>query len=272
MPELPEVETTRAGIASHLQGQRIRRLRLHRRDLRWPIPTCLPKAAHGQAVRAVVRRGKYLILQLECGNLLVHLGMSGSLRLSSTDEPLRKHDHWQMALTTGPELRYHDPRRFGALLWTASEAETHPLLAALGPEPLSEKFNAKDLYASTRRRTVPIKSHIMNAHTVVGVGNIYAAEALFAAGIHPAARAQRLSYSRIERLVAEIKRVLAEAIAAGGTTLRDYVNGHDQPGYFQQQLWVYGRGGQPCTRCGTSLKEQRIGQRASAFCPKCQRR
>jgi len=271
MPELPEVETTRAGIAPYLEGKRIKALNLHRRDLRWPISDELPSAAIGQTVSRVLRRGKYLVLQLQQGAMLLHLGMSGSLRVAQPKEPLKKHDHWQLWIDEGRELRFNDPRRFGALFFV-EEWESHSLIAKLGPEPLSDSFHGDYLWAMSRGRSVAIKTLIMDAKTVVGVGNIYAAESLFHAGIHPTLKAEKLSKARATKLVEEIKRVLAAAIEQGGTTLRDYVNGSGNPGYFQQELWVYGREGEPCKTCGSSIKQIRLGQRASCFCPACQKR
>ncbi len=271
MPELPEVETTRAGISPHIVNTRIESLRLHRRDLRWPVRPDLPGLVQGQRVAAVLRRGKFLILDLEQGALILHLGMSGSIRVTIPREQRRKHDHWEMLMVNGHVIRFNDPRRFGCLLWSAENWREHELLTGLGPEPLDVAFDAAYLHSVSRRRRVAVKALIMNSRIVVGVGNIYATEALFRAGIRPSAMAGRLSYRRCEKLVAEIKSVLSEAIESGGTTLRDYLNGQDRPGYFQQSLWVYGRGGQHCKRCGTRLKSTKLGQRATVYCHQCQK-
>ena len=270
MPELPEVETTRAGVTPFIEGKQIAEFKLRRRDLRWPISAELPEIAIGQQITAVIRRGKYLIFQLQHGALLLHLGMSGSLRVAQSEEPLKKHDHWQLFVSDGHELRFNDPRRFGALFW-APEWQAHSLIASLGPEPLSEHFDADYLWGKSRSRNVAIKTLIMDAKTVVGVGNIYAAESLFHARIHPTLPAAKLSKPQAATLVEEIQTVLAAAIQRGGTTLRDYVNGSGNPGYFQQELWVYGRAEEPCKVCGTPIEQIRLGQRASCFCPYCQK-
>ena len=272
MPELPEVETTRRGIEPHIQGKQVLEMRLRRRDLRWPVSPELPEVVKGQVVNAVKRRGKYLLIEMQSGVILSHLGMSGSMRIASVSEPLRKHDHWDLQFDANTALRFNDPRRFGALFWESQDWQNHELIAHLGPEPLGTDFDAEYLYNSSRKRSLAIKNHIMDAKTVVGVGNIYAAESLFHAGIHPAMSAGKLSKNRTEKLVQEIKKVLSAAIASGGTTLRDYVNGNGQPGYFQQELWVYGREGKPCKVCGQQLRGQRMGQRATVFCRQCQRR
>ena len=272
MPELPEVETTGRGIAPHVLDQPIVELKLYRADLRWPIPPELPEAVAGRSIRSVVRRGKYLILDFGNGVALAHLGMSGSLRIVDSGCPLKKHDHWDLIFESGRRLRFNDPRRFGALLWESGDWRWHPLIRQLGPEPLGDTFSADYLYARARGRTQAIKNFVMDSKVVVGVGNIYAAESLFKAGIHPELAAGKLSLKRTERLVDEIKKVLTAAIEAGGTTLRDYVNGNGQPGYFQQELWVYGREGQPCKLCGETIKNIQLGQRASCYCRCCQKR
>jgi formamidopyrimidine-DNA glycosylase len=218
----------------------------------------------------VARRGKYLLINFDAGTVLVHLGMSGSLRLVPGEQPPGRHDHLDLVLDSGLALRLTDPRRFGAVLWQAAGTE-HALLASLGPEPLSEAFNAPLLQLSCKGRRAAIKLLIMDSKVVVGVGNIYANEALFAAGIDPKRAAGRISVERLARLVSEIKTVLSRAIAQGGTTLRDFVGGDGKPGYFKQELCVYGRGGEACLRCGTVLKEIRLGQRSTVFCPRCQR-
>jgi len=272
MPEIPEVETTRRGIQPHILNKDVMDMRLHRRDLRWPVSSELPNIVKGQTVESVSRRGKYLILEMQAGAILAHLGMSGSMRIASTSEPLRKHDHWELCFDAKTVLRFNDPRRFGALFWESGDWGQHKLIAHLGPEPLSEDFSPEYLFKNSRKRDLAIKNYIMDSKTVVGVGNIYAAESLFHSRIHPAMNARKLSRKKAETLVASIKRVLAAAIESGGTTLRDYVNGNGQPGYFQQELWVYGREGQPCKKCGQELKGQRMGQRATVFCRNCQSR
>lgn len=271
MPELPEVETTRRGIAPHLSGRRIEHLLIRERRLRWPIPADLEQQLLGQTVQNVQRRAKYLLIDFPHGTLIAHLGMSGSLRLVEPGTALQKHDHVEFRLDSGLALRLHDPRRFGALLWTETPAEHHPLLAQLGPEPLSEAFNGSYLYQAIHHRRQAIKSAIMNQHVVVGVGNIYANEALFLAGIDPQRPCQRIARARIETLANNIRHVLATAVEQGGTTLRDFVSPEGRPGYFQQTLYVYGRGGMPCRVCGTPIAHTLIGQRASFYCPTCQR-
>lgn len=269
MPELPEVETTRRGIAPHITGKTLKRIILRQRELRWPIPETIIPALENHKLLDVGRRGKYLLLRFATGTAIWHLGMSGSLRLVMPDTPVGKHDHvdWVFDRIT---LRFNDPRRFGALLWTDADPETHFLLAHLGPEPLSDDFNAEYLYQQTRKSQQAIKVWLMNAQNVVGVGNIYANESLFASGIHPLKPAQKLSQPKCARLVEEIKKILNYAIQCGGTTLRDFVGGDGKPGYFAQELSVYGRGGEPCKRCGKSLTEKRIVQRTTVYCTNCQ--
>lgn len=270
MPELPEVETTRRGIAPHVVGQRVRRVIVRDGRLRWPVPEDLDVRLSGQRIEAVERRAKYLLIRAESGTLIGHLGMSGSLRLVPADQPPAKHEHVDIELESGLSLRYTDPRRFGALLWT-QDPHAHVLLSKLGPEPLTEAFDGGRLYELSRGRSMAVKPFIMDNAVVVGVGNIYATEALFAAGIDPRREAGGISRARYLKLAIEIKRVLAAAIEQGGTTLRDFIGGDGQPGYFQQELFVYGRGGQPCKVCGTELREVKLGQRASVYCPRCQR-
>lgn len=270
MPELPEVETTRRGIAPHLIGQRVSRVIVRERRLRWPIPEDLDVRLSGQRIEAVERRAKYLLIKAETGTLISHLGMSGNLRLVEAGLPAAKHEHVDIELESGLSLRYTDPRRFGALLWSELPLE-HELLARLGPEPLTELFDGERLYQLSRGKAVAVKPFIMDNAVVVGVGNIYATEALFAAGIDPRRAAGTVSRARYLRLAQEIKRVLAHAIERGGTTLRDFIGGDGQPGYFQQELFAYGRGGQFCKVCGSTLREVKLGQRASVYCPKCQR-
>ncbi len=270
MPELPEVETTRRGIAPHVSGQTITRVTVRERRLRWPIPADLEDNLTGQEIQAVQRRAKYLLLPTGAGTVLLHLGMSGHLRILPAEAPTRNHDHVDIVLASGQCLRFNDPRRFGAVLWTSDPPERHPLLARLGPEPLSEGFSADYLYTRSRHRKTPIKSLIMDSHAVVGVGNIYANEALFKAGIHPLRAAGRISRIRHGTLVAAIRDVLSEAIQQGGTTLRDFVNSNGQPGYFAQRLNVYGRARLPCPNCGEPIKLHRSGQRATYYCSRCQ--
>lgn len=241
------------------------------RRLRWPIPANFEALLRLQTVRRVARRAKYLLITLDAGTLILHLGMSGSLRLLAAGAPPRPHDHWDIELDSGRLLRFHDPRRFGSLHWTDGDPLEHPLLAKLAPEPLSTAFDAEYLYRATRRRTVAIKQLIMNSQVVVGVGNIYASEALFRACISPRRAARRLSRAQTEALVGSIKGVLADAIEIGGTTLRDYVDAEGTPGYFAQRLFVYERAGEPCRVCKTPVKQFVQGQRSTYWCPACQR-
>lgn len=270
MPELPEVETTRRGIAPHIKGRTVTEVIVRQPKLRWPVPTELHEILPEQPVLAVERRAKYLLIRFEPGTLLVHLGMSGSLRMVDVEQQAGKHDHVDLCFDSGMALRLHDPRRFGAVLWQP-KGEHHTLLSSLGPEPLTEAFNAEHLANCAEGRRTAIKTFIMDNHVVVGVGNIYANEALYAAGIHPKRAAGRISKARLTVLVEEIKRVLARAIEQGGTTLKDFVGGDGKPGYFAQQLNVYGRAGEPCPGCGNSLTEIRLGQRSTVFCNQCQR-
>jgi formamidopyrimidine-DNA glycosylase len=271
MPELPEVETTRRGISPHLVGQAIQATVIREPRLRWPIPADLPERLDRRTIRTVERRGKYLLIGTNHGTLIVHLGMSGSLRILCPDSPPRKHDHLDIVLANGTCLRFHDPRRFGCVIWTEDDPQNHPLLAGLGPEPLSESFDAAYLHGKARGRSTPVKSFIMDSRVVVGVGNIYANEALFRAGIAPRRHAGRIALPRYEKLVPSIRAVLSEAIEQGGTTLRDFVNENGNPGYFQQTLQIYGRNGLPCRRCGEPVRTQRLGQRSTYWCPNCQR-
>lgn len=270
MPELPEVETTRRGIAPHLEGRRIERVTLRRRDLRWPIPAAIQRKLPGQRIDAVTRRAKYLLLHTDVGSALLHLGMSGSLRVIDSATPVGKHDHYDLGLDDGHVLRFTDPRRFGCLLWQAP-GEVHPLLAGLGPEPLSADFDGDHLWQLSRGRQAAVKTFLMDQAVVVGVGNIYASEALFAAGIHPARAAGRVSRERYRLLAAAVQEILAHAIERGGTTLRDFIRPDGAPGYFEQELMVYGRNGQPCRRCGAPIRARVLGQRNTFFCPRCQR-
>ena len=270
MPELPEVETTRRGISPFLVGQTVQTVTIRQRQLRWPIPAELDNALPGQIITAVNRRAKYVLLQTAAGTALVHLGMSGSLRIMDCDTAWKKHDHVSIELNNGRCLRLHDPRRFGALLWTSAPVEQHPLLQKLGPEPLGNNFNGPYLYDLSRQRRTPVKLFIMDGTVVVGAGNIYASEALFMAGIDPRRTAGRISLARYEKLATAIRQVLQEAIAQGGTTLRDFVGGQGEPGYFKQYLRVYDRQGEPCRSCQTPIRQIRLGQRSSYYCPHCQ--
>ena len=249
MPELPEVETTRRGLAPHLEGQRIAAVTLRRPDLRWPIPAEISERLPGQRITAVRRRAKYLLLDTEPGSALLHLGMSGCLRVLKPSTPVGTHDHVDIALDSRRVLRFTDPRRFGCLLWQPA-GETHELLRGLGPEPLTTDFDGDYLYERSRDRKAPVKTFLMDQAIVVGVGNIYAAEALFQAGIAPAREAGKVTRERYRRLADAVKTILAHAIARGGTTLRDFINPDSEPGYFEQELFVYGREGEPCRACG----------------------
>ena len=270
MPELPEVETTRRGVEPFCRGRAVRAVIVREPRLRWPVPDTLATGMAGQIILAVERRAKYLLFQTAAGIALVHLGMSGSLRVVRRGDPVARHDHVDVALAGGHSLRFNDPRRFGCFLWLAP-GERHPLLANLGPEPLSPEFDGQLLYRRSRGRRGPVKNFIMDARVVVGVGNIYASEALFLAGIRPDRAAGRVSAARYECLSQCIKQVLTSAIEQGGTTLRDFVGGDGKPGYFARHLHVYGRGGQPCTCCGSQLRACRLGQRGSVYCVACQR-
>jgi formamidopyrimidine-DNA glycosylase len=271
MPELPEVETTRSGIAPLIERQKIEDVIVRDARLRWPVPVDLALLAKGQMVRAVTRRAKYLLFALDNGNLIVHLGMSGSLRIAQTGHQPEKHDHIDIVFADGKRLRFRDPRRFGCFLWSHDNPLTHPLLASLGPEPLDDDhFGGAYLYQRAQGRSTAVKSYIMDQHVVVGVGNIYANEALFLARLHPLTPAKTVDLERYRQLVTAIQSVLSRAIEQGGTTLRDFVNEAGKPGYFQQALNVYGRGGQACNHCGTTIQNLRLGQRACFFCPQCQ--
>lgn len=269
MPELPEVETTRRGIAPALTGHCIRGVVVRNPNLRWPVPDDLAARLHEQPVRSVTRRAKYLLLNVPAGSVIVHLGMSGALRVVSADTPLRKHDHVDFSVSTGAVLRYHDPRRFGCVLWQPA-GEVHPLLASLGPEPLGDEFSGERLFQLSRNRKSAVKPFLMDQATVVGVGNIYATEALFRAGIDPRRAAGRVSKQRYVALEQSVREVLAESIERGGTTLRDYVDPQGSPGWFALQLSAYEQAGKPCPKCQTLIRKVVLGQRASYFCPHCQ--
>lgn len=270
MPELPEVETTLRGIEPHLLNQQVARVIVRDPRLRWPVPPEVNKA-EGQQIVSLDRRGKYLLLKLQQGGLILHLGMSGSLRILQQPLAPEKHDHIDVEMQNGVCLRFNDPRRFGAFLWVDGEMHSHALLRDLGPEPLSNEFTTDYLYQRSRGRNVAIKNFIMNGHIVVGVGNIYASESLFMAGIHPQRAAGKISRQRYEGLVAAIRDVLDRAIKQGGTTLRDFVNSDGAPGYFAQELLVYDRADSDCFQCSSSIRQKVIGQRSSYYCPACQR-
>jgi len=270
VPELPEVETPRRGIEPWLHGATVTALTIHNPNLRWPVPDDL-HALVGQRVDTVSRRAKYLLIRTAPGTAIVHLGMSGSLRVTSDDEPLRKHDHVDLQLHNGHGLRYHDPRRFGCWLWQPSTQTVHPRLAALGPEPFDPVFDPAWLFDRSRGIRSPVKAFIMNNATVVGVGNIYASESLFRAGIRPGRAAGRVTRAEYVALHESIVSVLQAAIQQGGTTLRDFVNSDGEPGYFAQSLAVYGRGGEACGHCGETISTRVIGQRSTFWCRRCQR-
>jgi formamidopyrimidine-DNA glycosylase len=270
MPELPEVETTRRGIAPLVAGRHVAALHVYDRRLRWPVPPDLGSRLRGRRIDSVDRRSKYLLFRLGAETLLIHFGMTGSLRAFQHAPARRPHDHVDIVLDDGTTLRYHDPRRFGAVLWVSGPAERHPLLRDLGPEPFDPAFDAQYLWDATRRRRTAIKLALMDHRLVVGVGNIYANESLFRAGIRPGVSAHRLSKARARRLVEEVRNTLTDAIAKGGSTLRDYVDSRGDPGSFQLDYYVYGRSGVQCRVCGATVKSTRHGQRATFFCPRCQ--
>jgi len=270
VPELPEVETTRRGIRAALSGRVVTGFELRQHRLRWPVDRALVRELRGQRVRDVRRRAKYLLIELERGTLIAHLGMSGSLRVLPSGTPWRPHDHYELQLDSGRGLRFNDPRRFGSLHWSTGDPLGHPLLAGLGPEPLERDFDGDYLAGRARGRRVAVKQFLLDQRIVVGVGNIYASEALFRAGIHPRRAAGRVSRERYQRLARAVREVLEEAIRQGGTTLRDYVSAEGTPGYFRQKLFVYERAGEPCRRCGTTIRRVAQGQRSTYFCPSCQ--
>jgi formamidopyrimidine-DNA glycosylase len=271
LPELPEVETTRRGIEPHAVGRRIVRLAVHEPRLRWPIAKGMPRQVKNQLIRATGRRGKYLLLELDSGTLLLHLGMSGSLRVLPSATARKLHDHFDFELDSGQSLRFNDPRRFGSLHFTSAPAHEHPLLVDLAPEPLDRSFNADYLWKITRRRRVAIKQLLMNTHLVVGVGNIYASEALFRAGIRPQRLARTLTRIEAARLVRAVRTVLRAAIRLGGTTLRDFVGADGNAGHFAQKLYVYERATEACRTCGDKVRHLNQGQRSSYYCPTCQK-
>jgi len=271
MPELPEVETTRLGISPHIAEQTVNSVIIRNSKLRWPVPASIKKNLAGKTLLSITRRGKYLILEFANGCLLIHLGMSGSLQVVDPKTELRKHDHVDIVFKNKQCLRYHDPRRFGSILWTNKPPLEHKLLKDLGPEPLDKSFNEKHLWDRSRKRRVTIKQFIMDSHNVVGVGNIYASESLFRAGIHPKKAAGKVSLEQYKNLVKAIKTVIKAAIKQGGTTLRDFTGGDGKPGYFKQRLNVYGRKGEPCRQCGKAISHCVMGQRATYYCTACQK-
>ncbi|MGH8462021.1 MAG: bifunctional DNA-formamidopyrimidine glycosylase/DNA-(apurinic or apyrimidinic site) lyase [Stenotrophobium sp.] len=272
MPELPEVETVRRGIEPHVLGRKIVGVTVRDARLRWPVPANLAATLTGKKITGTARRGKYLLLQLSGGDrLIIHLGMSGRLFVLKPGHPLKKHDHVDIELSGRVLLRFHDPRRFGAVLpWPASEA-THPLIEGMGPEPFSDDFNSDYLFKLSRGRSAAVKNFIMDGHVVVGAGNIYAAESLFRAGIRPTKAAGKITRAQYHLLAQKIRDVLGEAVKQGGTTVRDFAGADGAPGYFQQKLFVYGREGEPCRVCKTPIKCLVIGQRSSFYCSRCQR-
>ena len=271
MPELPEVETTRRGVAGRVVGRRIVGLQVYDSRLRWPVPADLGSRLLGYTVDALERRSKYLLFSVGAGALLVHLGMTGSLRVYTQPPPRVLHDHVDLVFDDDTVLRYHDPRRFGAMLWAPLPVTAHPLLQWLGPEPFDPAFDGDYLWRATRSRTAAIKLALMDSRLVVGIGNIYANEALFRAGIRPATPARQLSRPRLHRLVTQVRDVLSEAIAKGGSTLRDYVDAAGEPGYFQLNYYVYARTGELCRVCGSVIRQMRLGARSSFYCARCQR-
>ncbi len=270
MPELPEVETTLRGISAYILNTPIIKVSVRNARLRWPVPEELAEQITHHKIIAIKRRAKYLLLSLDSGTIIIHLGMSGNLKIVYPETAYEKHEHVEFCFANGHALRLTDPRRFGAVLWTCDDIKAHPLLKHLGPEPLSEEFNAEYLYAQSRNKKIAIKQFIMNSKIVAGIGNIYANEALFASAVHPGRAAGKISKKRYHNLCAEIKKILEQAILQGGTTLKDFVGGDGKPGYFQQQLMVYGRKGEACCKCQKPLKEIRQGQRSTVYCTHCQ--
>jgi formamidopyrimidine-DNA glycosylase len=271
MPELPEVETTVRGLIPHVVGRRIRSIVLRRPDLRWPIPKEV-RLLEGARVERIERRAKYILMHTDGGVAIWHLGMSGSLRVLAAGTPFKTHDHVDFALDDATLIRFHDPRRFGCLMYQpAGEGEPHPLLRELGPEPLSDLFSGARLFEACRGRKQPIKHFLMDQKNVVGVGNIYAAEALFRAGVRPSRVAGKVTRAESDGIVAAVKAILTQAIAQGGTTLRDFLSAEGEPGYFAQELFVYGRKGLPCRVCGGIIRAAKLGPRQSMYCAQCQR-
>jgi formamidopyrimidine-DNA glycosylase len=271
MPELPEVETTVRGISPHMLKQTISSVIVRHPLLRWPIPADIDSILRGKIIKTISRRGKYILFGFETGTLILHLGMSGRVRILDKPTSPEKHDHVDICLNNQSYLRLSDPRRFGALLWTASPAEIHPLLSKMGIEPLLKEFNGDYLFQLSRKKKTPVKSFIMDSHIVTGVGNIYATEALFHASIYPNKPAGNISKLDYISLVRAIKLILKNAIAKGGTTLKDFKQSDGNPGYFSIQLKVYGKNGEPCPRCNMKLKSLRIAQRSTIYCSMCQK-
>ncbi|VAW63748.1 Formamidopyrimidine-DNA glycosylase [hydrothermal vent metagenome] len=271
MPELPEVETSRRGIEPHIINKKVTAVIIRQKKLRWPIPASLKTQLINQTINAVERRGKYILLRTQAGTVILHLGMSGSLRILKKNIAAEKHDHLDIVFSHNKVLRLRDPRRFGAALWTKSDPLKHKLLKLLGPEPLEDEFSAAYLFAASRNRKVAIKTFLMNSHIVVGVGNIYANESLFSAGINPKRAANKISLARYQKLVTQIKRILKASIEQGGTTLKDFINEEGKPGYFQQTLAVYGRASEPCIHCAKPIKQITQAQRSTFYCVHCQR-
>ncbi len=271
MPELPEVETTRRGVGPLLEGRRVSAVNVRNPNLRQPVLASLPQRLTGLTLRAVERRAKYLLFRFDNGFLIVHLGMSGSLRIVEPRTAFRKHDHVEITFDATHCLRLHDPRRFGLMVWTEEPPKDHALLRHLGPEPWDEQFSGAYLHAGARRRQAAVKNYIMDSRIVVGVGNIYASESLYRAGVHPNRAAGRISRTRYDAIVVAVREVLEEALELGGTTLRDFVHSDGEPGYFRVRLRVYGRAGEPCECQGGLIRQIVIGQRSSFYCPRCQR-
>ena len=271
MPELPEVETTRRGLAPLLVGQRIRTVVVRNPRLRQPVPRQLARRVSGATIRSLARRGKYLLVDCGAGTLILHLGMSGRLWVTDGASAVTAHDHFDLVLENGTVVRLRDPRRFGLVLWQAGEALRHPLLAGIGPEPLSAEFDGAWLHRATRNRSAAVKLVLMDSHVVAGIGNIYANEALFRAGIPPRTAARRLSRERCGLLAEKIRETLELALHAGGSSLRDYVGADGMAGNFQSQFQVYGRAGEPCRHCGAAIRGIQQGQRSTFYCPKCQK-
>ena len=270
MPELPEVETTRRGVLPHVTQRRINKVIVRQRKLRWTIPRQFEKNLQNAVFNDVSRRAKYLLFETDKGSLMLHLGMSGSLRIVSPNAEVQPHDHVDILLDNRKILRFNDPRRFGSMHWITGDPNEHPLLKSLGPEPLQRDFSAKFLYAKSRKKRVAIKQFIMNSHNVVGVGNIYASEALFLAGIRPAKQAGKLTRKQCRQLCNSIKKILRAAIRRGGTTLRNFAQADGTPGHFRVKLAVYDRAGEPCNTCGTLIKSRIQNQRATYYCSSCQ--
>ena len=271
MPELPEVETTMNGIRPYLEGRQIHELAVRERRLRWSIPDGLERTVQGQKVSKIERRGKYILIHFTTGGLIIHLGMSGSMRVLPRAERPGKHDHFDIVNESGEIIRFRDPRKFGCLLFSSSNLYNHPRLQSLGVEPLTGEFHGTLLYNLSRKRNIPVKTFIMNGAVVVGVGNIYASEALFDSGIHPGRKGSRISLVRYTLLSASIQKILKNAIDKGGTTLQDFVGVEGKPGYFEQELTVYGRENQSCMKCQSMIRRVMIAQRSTYYCPHCQR-